>query len=233
MRLLVIEDDQETLEYIAKGLREAGHVVDRSSDGKDGLFMALEGDYDVIVVDRMLPRLDGLSVVQSLRGAGDQTPVLILSALGEVDDRVEGLQKGGDDYLTKPFAFSELVARLEALVRRGEAEPVVTRLQVADLEMDLLARTVSRGGRTIELQPREFRLLEYLMRHSGQVVTRTMLLEKVWDYHFDPQTNVIDVHISRLRRKIDRDFDLPLLQTVRGVGYALRPPASAADDEKD
>jgi two-component system OmpR family response regulator len=224
MRILVIEDDQDTLAYIAKGLEEAGHVVDRSGDGKDGLFMALEEDYDALVVDRMLPSLDGLSLVQSLRAAEKRTPVLILSALGEVDDRVEGLQKGGDDYLTKPFAFSELLARLDALSRRGEAEPITTKLQVADLEMDLLARTVKRAGRTIELQPREFRLLEYLMRHSGQVVTRTMLLEKVWDYHFDPQTNVIDVHISRLRRKIDRDFDHELLHTVRGAGYALRAP---------
>jgi len=232
MRILVIEDDHETLDYIAKGLDESGHVVDRSGDGKEGLFMALEGSYDALVVDRMLPSLDGLSIVQSLRGAGNSTPVLILSALGEVTDRVEGLQKGGDDYLTKPFAFSELVARLEALVRRGESEAVATKLQVGDLEMDVLARTVARGGRSIDLQPREFRLLEYLMRHSGQVVTRTMLLERVWDYHFDPQTNVIDVHISRLRRKIDRDFETPLLHTVRGAGYALRPPATApADDD--
>jgi len=227
MRVLVIEDDIETADYIAKGLGEAGHVVDRSADGKEGLFMALEGEYDALVVDRMLPSLDGLSIVQSLRGAEDRTPVLILSALGEVDDRVEGLNKGGDDYLTKPFAFSELLARLEALLRRGEAEPVTTKLQVADLEMDLLARTVRRAGRLVELQPREFRLLEYLMRHSGQVVTRTMLLEKVWDYHFDPQTNVIDVHISRLRGKIDRDFDRPLLHTVRGAGYVLRESVGA------
>ncbi len=232
MRILVIEDDRETLDYIAKGLDESGHVVDRSGDGKEGLFMALEGKYDVLVVDRMLPGLDGLSIVQSLRGAGDSTPVLILSALGEVNDRVEGLQKGGDDYLTKPFAFSELVARLEALVRRGESEAVATKLQVGDLEMDLLAHTVTRAGRAVELQPREFRLLEYLMRHSGQVVTRTMLLERVWDYHFDPQTNVIDVHISRLRRKIDRDFEAPLLHTVRGAGYALRPPAPSSADEE-
>jgi len=224
MRVLVIEDDRDTLAYIAKGLQESGHVVDRSSDGKDGLFMALEESYDAIVVDRMLPGLDGLSIVQSLRAAEKRTPVLILSALGEVDDRVEGLQKGGDDYLTKPFAFSELLARLEAIVRRGEAQPVKTKLLVGDLEMDLLARTVRRGGQNIDLQPREFRLLEYMMQHSGQVVTRTMLLEKVWDYHFDPQTNVIDVHISRLRRKIDRDFDTELLHTVRGAGYVLRAP---------
>jgi len=224
MRILVIEDDHDTLAYVAKGLEEAGHVVDSSADGKDGLFQALEGDHDVIVVDRMLPGLDGLSIVQTLRTAECSTPVLILSAMAEVDDRVEGLRKGGDDYLAKPFAFSELSARLEALVRRGSADAVQTTLRVADLEMDLLARTVTRAGQPIPLQPREFRLLEYLMRHSGQVVTRTMLLEKVWDYHFDPQTNVIDVHVSRLRRKIDRDFDPALLQTVRGMGYVLRPP---------
>jgi two-component system OmpR family response regulator len=223
MRVLVIEDDSDTLAYIAQGLDQHGHVVDRSSDGKDGLFKALEESYDAIVLDRMLPGLDGLSVLQTMRSSGNNTPVLILSALGEVDDRVEGLRRGGDDYLTKPFAFSELLARLEALVRRGDAEAVETKLQVADLEMDLLARTVQRGGQAIDLQPREFRLLEYLMRNSGQVVTRTMLLEKVWDYHFDPQTNVIDVHISRLRGKIDKDFDHPLIHTVRGVGYVLRP----------
>jgi two-component system OmpR family response regulator len=223
MRVLVIEDDSDTLAYIAQGLDQHGHVVDNSSDGKDGLFKALEESYDAIVLDRMLPGLDGLSLLQTLRSSGNNTPVLILSALGEVDDRVEGLRRGGDDYLTKPFAFSELLARLEALVRRGDAEAVETKLRVADLEMDLLARTVQRGGQIIELQPREFRLLEYLMRHSAQVVTRTMLLEKVWDYHFDPQTNVIDVHISRLRGKIDKDFDQPLIHTVRGVGYVLRP----------
>ena len=226
MRVLVIEDDSDTLAYIAQGLEQHGHVVDKSSDGKDGLFMALEESHDVIVLDRMLPGLDGLSILQTLRSSGDTTPVLILSALGEVDDRVEGLRKGGDDYLTKPFAFSELLARLEALVRRGDAEAVETKLQVADLQMDLLARTVKRGDTAIELQPREFRLLEYLMRHSGQVITRTMLLEKVWDYHFDPQTNVIDVHISRLRGKIDKGFAEPLVHTVRGVGYVLRAPAA-------
>ncbi len=225
MRVLVIEDDSDTLAYIAQGLEQHGHVVDKSSDGKDGLFMALEESHDVIVLDRMLPGLDGLSILQALRSSGDASPVLILSALGEVDDRVEGLRKGGDDYLTKPFAFSELLARLEALVRRGDADAVETKLQVADLRMDLLARTVRRGHTAIELQPREFRLLEYLMRHSGQVITRTMLLEKVWDYHFDPQTNVIDVHISRLRGKIDKGFAEPLVHTVRGVGYVLRAPA--------
>lgn len=224
MRILVIEDDSQTREFLARGLTQSGHVVDSASDGKDGLFLALEQQYNVLVVDRMLPGLDGLSIVETVRKSGDRTPILILSALGEVDDRVEGLRKGGDDYLVKPFAFSELEARLEALIRRGSTEVAETRLQVADLEMDLLARRVRRAGTEIELQPREFRLLEYLMRHSGQVVTRTMLLEKVWDYHFDPQTNVIDVHISRLRRKIDRDFDPPLIETVRGAGYALREP---------
>ncbi len=224
MRILVIEDDHETLAYIVKGLGESGHVVDKASDGKDGLFLALEEKYDVIVLDRMLPGLDGVSIVQAMRSSDTRTPVLILSALGEVDDRVEGLRKGCDDYLTKPFAFSELLARIEALARRSDAEAVTTTLRAGDLEMNLLARTVVRAGQTIDLQPREFRLLEYLMRHAGQVVTRTMLLERVWDYHFDPQTNVIDVHISRLRRKIDRPFPEPLLQTVRGMGYVLRPP---------
>ncbi len=224
MRVLVIEDDRETLDYIAAGLEQSGHVVDSASDGKDGLFLALEHDYDVLVVDRMLPGLDGLSIVQTVRSSGKRTPILILSALGEVDDRVEGLQKGGDDYLVKPFAFSELVARLLALTRRGDGEAVETSLRVSDLEMDLLSRVVKRAGQTIELQPREFRLLECLMRHAGQVVTRTMLLEKVWDYHFDPQTNVIDVHVSRLRRKIDKNFDQPLIHTVRGAGYVLREP---------
>lgn len=224
MRILVIEDDKQTRDFLVQGLTQSGHVVDAAGDGKDGLFLALEQGFDVLVVDRMLPGLDGLSIVETVRRSGDQTPILILSALGEVDDRVEGLRKGGDDYLVKPFAFSELEARLEALIRRGTIEVAETRLQVADLEMDLLARQVRRAGQEIELQPREFRLLEYLMRHSGQVVTRTMLLEKVWDYHFDPQTNVIDVHISRLRRKIDKDFEPPLIQTVRGAGYALREP---------
>ena len=228
MRILVIEDDHDTLAYIAKGLRESGHVVDEASDGEDGLFRALEADYDVVVLDRMLPGRDGVSIVQTMRASDDRTPVLILSALGEVEDRVEGLQKGGDDYLTKPFAFSELLARVEALARRADAEAVTTTLRVGDLEMDLLGRTITRAGQDIDVQPREFRLLEYLMRHAGQVVTRTMLLERVWDYHFDPQTNVIDVHISRLRRKIDRDFPHPLLHTVRGMGYMLRAPSEGA-----
>lgn len=226
MRFLVIEDDRETREYIVQGLAESGHLTDAAGDGKEGLFLALEGDYDALIVDRMLPGLDGLSIVQALRAQARNTPILVLSALGEVDDRVEGLRKGSDDYLVKPFAFSELLARLEALTRRLDvgAEGPETKLRVGDLEMDLLTHRVRRAGKTIELQPREFRLLEYLMRHEGQAVTRTMLLEKVWDYHFDPQTNVIDVHVSRLRGKIDKGYDPPLLHTVRGVGYVLRVP---------
>ena len=203
---------------------EVAFVVDHLVDGREGLLAAASIDYDSLIVDRMLPGLDGLGIVRTLRAAGNRTPVLFLSALGEVEDRVEGLHAGGDDYLIKPFAFSELHARLEALLRRGSAEAPETRLRVADLEMDLLKREVSRAGTSIQLQPREFRLLEYLMRNTGQVVTRTMLLEQVWDYRFDPQTNVIDVHISRLRGKIDRDFDPSLLQTVRGAGYLLGVP---------
>ena len=223
MRILVIEDDPGVASFITGGLREAGHTVDHSTDGKDGLFLATTESYDALVLDRMLPQLDGLAVLRTLRGSGDATPVLLLSALGEVDDRVQGLRAGGDDYLTKPFAFVELLARIEALARRPRAGAAPEALlRVADLELDLLARTARRGGHAIELQPREFRLLEYLMRHAGQVVTRTMLLEGVWDYHFDPQTNVIDVHISRLRQKIDKGFETPLLHTVRGAGYCLR-----------
>jgi two-component system OmpR family response regulator len=226
MRILVIEDDVETAGYLRKGLNESGHVVDHAATGPDGLAMALADSYDALIVDRMLPGLDGLTLIKSLREQEVATPVLILSALGQVNDRVRGLKAGGDDYLIKPFAFSELLARLEALARRGGADDrVATKLKVADLEMDLLARIVRRGGRQIDLQPREFRLLEYLMRHAGHVVTRTMLLEGVWDYHFDPQTNVIDVHISRLRGKIDKGFSAPLLHTVRGAGYSLRAPA--------
>jgi len=221
MKLLVVEDDREAAAYLVKGLGESGHVVDRAGDGDSGLEMALSGSYDALIVDRMLPRRNGLDLIQALRKAGQRTPVLILSALGEVDDRVEGLTAGGDDYLTKPYAFSELLARLQALVRRARPEQQQTQLRVANLEMDCLKRKVTRAGQSIQLQPREFRLLEYLMRHAGEVVTRTMLLENVWDYHFDPQTNVIDVHISRLRAKIDKDFQPPLLQTVRGAGYCL------------
>jgi two-component system OmpR family response regulator len=225
MRVLVIEDDREAAAYVVKGLKESGHTADHAADGATGLEMARAGGYDVLVVDRMLPELDGLSLVEALRREQDVTPVLFLSALGEVADRVRGLKSGGDDYLIKPFAFVELLARIEALVRRRNPEEVRTRLSVGDLEVDLLARKVVRGGREIVLQPREFRLLEYLMKHAGQVVTRTMLLENVWDYHFDPQTNVIDVHISRLRAKIDKSFGEPLLHTVRGAGYTLRAPS--------
>ncbi len=222
MKILVIEDDRQAASYLAKGLKEAGHVVDVANDGKEGLFLAGAEHYDVMIVDRMLPGRDGLSLVQVLRAAGNDTPVLFLSALGSVDDRVKGLKAGGDDYLTKPFAFSELLARIEVLVRRRGAAQPQTRLVVGDLELDLLSRNVKRAGKTIDLLPREFSLLEYLMRNAGSVVTRTMMLENVWDYHFDPQTNVIDVHIARLRQKIDKDFPTPLIHTVRGAGYSLR-----------
>lgn len=222
MRILVIEDDKDVASYLVKGLKECDHVVDHSADGKDGLMMAASENYDFMIVDRMLPGMDGLSIIKAIRATGNQTPVLILSALGDVDDRIEGLKGGGDDYLTKPFSFAELLARMEVLLRRGGSKTEqVTVLHVDDLVMDLLSRTVKRGDQKIDLQPREFRLLEYLMKHEGQVVTRTMLLEQVWDYHFDPQTNVIDVHISRLRSKIDKGFEKPLLQTVRGAGYML------------
>ncbi|MFH1557147.1 MAG: response regulator transcription factor [Pseudomonadota bacterium] len=222
MRLLLIEDDRDAADYLRKAFREAGHVVDHAGDGEEGLALALDGKYDVLVVDRMLPLKDGLSIVADLRRRGDTTPALILSALGQVDDRVAGLRAGGDDYLPKPYAFTELLARVEALSRRGAPQAAETIYRVGDLELDRLAHRVSRGGKDIPLQPREFRLLEYLMRHAGQVVTRTMLLENVWDYHFDPQTNVIDVHVSRLRSKIDKGFDVPLLHTVRGAGYMIR-----------
>jgi two-component system OmpR family response regulator len=224
MKLLVVEDDRETAAYLVKGLSESGYTVDHADDGRDGLFLATSGNYDAMVLDRMLPGIDGLALLGALRGGGIRTPALILSALGSVDDRVSGLRAGGDDYLVKPFAFSELLARIEALLRRGGSPASVTRLQVADLELDLLTRSVKRGDTPIDLLPREFQLLEYLMRNAGHVVTRTMLLEHVWDYHFDPQTNVIDVHVSRLRQKIDRNFAHPLLHTVRGAGYCLRSP---------
>jgi two-component system OmpR family response regulator len=222
MRILLVEDDAGTAAYISKGLKESGHVVDQTASGRDGQHLAGENPYDVLIVDRMLPEQDGLALIQGLRTAGVRTPVLVLSALAEVGDRVQGLRAGADDYLVKPFAFAELLARLDALCRRADADSTETSLHVGDLEVDLLARSVKRAGRPLELQPREFRLLEYLMRHAGQVVTRTMLLENVWDYHFDPQTNVIDVHISRLRSKIDKGFDKPLLHTVRGAGYCLK-----------
>ena len=226
MRILIIEDDKEASAYLVKAFREQGHVADRAADGLAGYAAAREGDYDVLVVDRMLPKLDGLSLIAGLREQAVATPVLILSALGQVDDRVKGLRAGGDDYLAKPYAFSELLARVEALARRRSApRGEDTAYRVGDLELDRLAHKVTAGGQEIVLQPREFRLLEYLMKHAGQVVTRTMLLENVWDYHFDPQTNVIDVHISRLRAKIDKGRDAPLLHTIRGAGYMIRDGA--------
>lgn len=223
MRILIIEDDRELASFVRKGLSQAGWNVDHADNGKDGLFLATTEQYDALIVDRMLPGIEGLTVVRTLRASDIDTPVLILSALGEVDDRVKGLKAGGDDYLVKPFAFSELMARVEALVRRSRttSQAAQTTLEVADLHMDLLKREVRRGATKIDLQPREFQLLEFLLRHAGQVVTRTMLLEGVWDYHFDPQTNVIDVHISRLRAKVDKGFERPLLHTVRGAGYRL------------
>jgi two-component system, OmpR family, response regulator len=223
MKLLVIEDDREAAAFLVKGLQEAGHTVDHAADGRQGLFLATSERFDAMIVDRMLPGLDGLAIITALRASNNHTPVLILSALDAVDDRVRGLKAGGDDYLTKPYAFSELLARLEALMRRGVGAKAETSLKVGELEIDLLARSVRRGGVEIELLPREFRLLEVLARHAGHVVTRTMLLEQVWDYHFDPQTNVIDVHISRLRQKIDKGHTKPMLHTVRGAGYCLKP----------
>ena len=221
MHILLIEDDRQAADYLVRGLTETGHVVEHASDGEDGLHLALSGRYDCLIVDRMLPKRDGLAVVRMLRADGRDTPVLVLSALGEVDDRVQGLRAGGDDYLVKPYAFTELLARLDALVRRQRPAEVPHVLRVGDLELDLHLHRVTRAGRPIRLQPRELRLLEYLMRHAGQVVTRTMLLEQVWDLHFDPQTNVIDTQISRLRGKIDRGFERPLLHTLRGIGYKL------------
>jgi two-component system OmpR family response regulator len=222
MKILIIEDDLETAAYLTKAFREAGLTVDHASDGDSGYFLATENTYDVMVVDRMLPKRDGLSIISSLRDQGNETPVLILSALGQVDDRVTGLRAGGDDYLTKPYAFSELLARVEILGRRKGTRDTETVYRVGDLELDRLSHEVRRGGQVINLQPREYSLLEYLMNNAGQVVTRTMLLENVWDYHFDPQTNVIDVHISRLRSKIEKDFDGSLLHTIRGAGYILK-----------
>jgi two-component system OmpR family response regulator len=224
MRILLVEDDPTVAGFVVKGLKEAGHVIEHSDNGRDGLFLAASEAFDAIILDRMLPGgIDGIRLLETLRSQNNTTPVLLLSALSQVDDRVAGLKAGGDDYLTKPFAFSELLARVDALTRRGKTDGPQTKLLVGDLEMDLLSRMVRRAGAKIDLQPREFRLLEYLMRHAGQVVTRTMLLEGVWDYHFDPQTNVIDVHVSRLRQKIDKPYPTPLIHTIRNAGYMLRP----------
>jgi len=223
VKILLVEDDRQTADYIAKGLREHGHVVDCTDNGRDGLYMATGDPYDVMIVDRNLPKMDGLSLVKAARGSGTRTPALFLTTMGGVDDRVAGFEAGGDDYLVKPFAFAELLARVSALARRP---PIVTQtsLRVGDLEIDLLSRTVIRGGKRLDLLAQEFKILEYLMRHAGEVVTRTMLLEKVWDFHFDPKTNIVETHISRLRSKIDKGYDKPLLNTVRGAGYVIRAP---------
>jgi len=221
MKLLLIEDDLESAKYLAKGLREHGHVVDHRASGRDGLFMATTEHYDALIVDRMVPEVDGMTVVQTLRASGNETPILFLTALDKVEEKVKGLKAGADDYLAKPYSFTELMARLETITRRKSGEKAVTKLVCGELEMDLLTRTVRRAGKEIDLQAREFSLLEYLMRNSGTVITRTMLLEHVWDYNFDPQTNVIDVHISRLRQKIDKGFDKSMIQTLRGAGYKL------------
>lgn len=224
MKVLLLEDDPQTADYIARGLRQLGHTVDMCSGGRDGIFLASASEHDAFIVDRMVPDIDGLSVVRAVRAAGLRTPVLFLTSMGGVEDRVEGLEAGGDDYLVKPFAFTELVARLNALSRRPPMATEQTKLQVADLELDLLKRTAKRGGRRVELQPQEFKLLEYLMRHAGQIVTRTMLLENVWSFHFDPKTNIIESHVSRLRSKIDRAGAAPLIETVRGAGYRIDVP---------
>ena len=224
MKLLVVEDDKEAGAYLKKALLEAGHTVDRADDGREGLFLAASEPYDVIILDRMLPRMDGLAVLRTLRASGVKTPVLLLTALGGIDDRVDGLEAGGDDYLVKPFAIAELLARINALARRPPPQDIQTKLQVADLSLDMLTRTVTRAGVQIDLQPREFQLLAYLMRHAGKVVTRTMLLESVWDFHFDPKTNIVDTHVSRLRAKVDRGYPLELIHTIRGAGYCLREP---------
>jgi two-component system OmpR family response regulator len=222
MKLLLVEDNERVSQFVVKGLKESGHTTDHADNGRDGLFLAASEPYDVIIMDRMLPgQIDGLAIIEALRKAGNRTPILILSALSDVDERIRGLKSGGDDYLTKPFAFGELLARLDALARRAQGNNTETTLDVGDLRVDLLSRKVVRGERVITLQPREFKLLEYLMRHAGQVVTRTMLLENVWDYHFDPQTNVVDVHISKLRQKIECESERPLLRTVRNAGYML------------
>lgn len=221
MKLLLIEDDKESAKYLLKGLREQNYVVDHCDNGKDGLFMAVSEKYDAMIIDRMVPEVDGVTIIQTLRASGNQTPMIILTALDKVEERVKGLKSGADDYLAKPYSFTELLARLEAITRRKAAEKTVTQLVCGELEMDLLTRVVKRSGKVIDLQAREFALLEYLMRNAGTVVTRTMLLEHVWDYNFDPQTNVIDVHISRLRQKVDKGFDKSMIQTLRGAGYKL------------
>ena len=221
MKLLLIEDDKESAKYLIKGLRESGYVIDHSDNGKDGLFMAASEKYDAMIIDRMVPEIDGVTIIQTLRASGNETPMIILTALDKVEDRVKGLKSGADDYLAKPYSFTELLARLEAITRRKTGEKTITKLTCGELEMDLLTRNVTRAGKDIELQAREFALLEYLMRNGGTVVTRTMLLEHVWDYNFDPQTNVIDVHISRLRQKIDKGFEKSMIQTLRGAGYKL------------
>jgi len=225
MKILLVEDDRATAEFIVRGLKEHGHTMDLADNGLDGLMLAQDGHYDVLVLDRMLPRLDGLALLRALRDAGDQTPVILLTAMGSIEDRVAGLGAGAEDYLVKPFAFAELYARIGALARRPPLKQVATVLRAGDLEMDLIGRKVTRGGRGIDLQPTEFKLLEYLLRHTGQVVTRTMLLEGVWDFHFDPRTNMVETHISRLRAKVDRNFDVALIHTVRGAGYRIDAPA--------
>jgi two-component system OmpR family response regulator len=228
MKFLLVEDDAETAAYIVRGLREHGHTADHAATGRDGLFLGGSETYDIMIVDRMLPGMDGLSIVKMLRSTGVKTPILFLTAMGGIDDRVEGLNAGGDDYLVKPFGFSELLARVNALARRPPLSSNQTVLRVADLEMDLLKRTVIRAGVEVDVQPREFMLLEFLMRHAGQVVTRTMLLEGVWDFHFDPKTNIVETHISRLRAKINRGHEIELIQTIRGSGYVIRAPATVA-----
>jgi two-component system OmpR family response regulator len=224
MKLLIVEDDKEAAAYLKRALSEVGHTVDAVSTGRNGLMLAAGETYDVIILDRMLPEIDGLAILRTIRASGVKTPVLLLTALGGIDDRVEGLEAGGDDYLVKPFALAELLARVNALARRPPTQEVRTELSVADLRLDLLKRTVTRGGQRIELQPREFQLLEYLLRHAGRVVTRTMLLESVWDFHFDPKTNIVETHMSRLRGKVDRGHAHELIHTVRGAGYVLREP---------
>jgi two-component system OmpR family response regulator len=224
MKLLIVEDDKEAAGYLKRALSEAGHAVDYAAAGRDGLMLAAGEAYDVIILDRMLPEIDGLAILRTIRASGVKTPVLLLTALGGIDDRVEGLEAGGDDYLVKPFAFAELLARVNALARRPPTQEVRTELVVADLKLDLLKRAVTRAGRRIDLQPREFQLLEYLLRHAGRVVTRTMLLESVWDFHFDPKTNIVETHMSRLRGKVDRGHGAELIHTVRGAGYVLREP---------